>query len=213
MNNVRLILNERAQEIELYIKHLEFIEDTSDKILFKVMKANTLLMLYNLIEAIVSNSIDSIRHSIYENPDVEFDCLKEKIKTQIIKDLKKNISSENFVSRTNKISNDIIKLSFKKEVVSNGNIDLDKIKELAGVYGFDIKGSNFDETGHGKSITDIKGKRNDLAHGTYSFSEIGKDYSMVDIEKISNQTIKYLQFIIDRIEAYIQNQHYKMTVS
>lgn len=211
MNNVKIILAERTKEIGLYIEHLEFIESTSDKTLFKVMKANTLLMLYNLVEAVVSNSIDSIRHSIYQNRDVEFDCLKEKIKTQIIKDLKRNISPENFVKQTTKISNDIIKLSFKKEIVSNGNIDLEKITELAGVYGFNIKGSNFEETGHGKSITDIKGKRNDLAHGTYSFSEIGKNYSMEDLQKTSNQSIKYLEYITTQIETYIQNQHYKVT--
>lgn len=209
MHNVKLILKERKSEIELYLDHLGLIENTSDKILFKVMKANTLLMLYNLIEAIISNSIHSIRNSIYNNPDVEFDYLKAQIKIQIIKDLKSNISPENFVNQTTKISNDIIRLSFKKENISNGNIDHGKIVELADIYGFNINGSNYNETGHGNSISDIKGKRNDLAHGTYSFSEIGKDYSLEDLKKISKQTIKYLEFITSRIEMYIEGQQYK----
>ena len=209
MIEVKQILTERKKEIDLYISHLSSIENDADKTLFKVMKANTLLMLYNLIEAVVSNSINSIRNSIYIDQSVKFDCLKEQIKIQIIKDLKKNISPENFVKQTQKISNDIINLSFNKESISNGNIDLDKIKELSNIYGFTIKGSIYEETGHGNSITAIKGKRNDLAHGTYSFSEIGKDYSLEDIQKISNQTIKYLDFIILNIETYIQNQSYK----
>jgi hypothetical protein len=209
MTDVKQILTERKKEINLYLSHLSNIENDADKTLFKVMKANTLLMLYNLIEAVVSNSINSIRNSIYIDQSVKFDCLKEQIKIQIIKDLKKNISPENFVKQTQKISNDIIKLSFNKESISNGNIDLDKIKELSNIYGFTIKGSIYEETGHGKSITAIKGKRNDLAHGTFSFSEIGKDYSLEDIQKISNQTIKYLDFIILNIENYILTQSYK----
>jgi hypothetical protein len=212
MDNVKQILTERKKEIDLYLNHLTSVESDADKTLFKVMKANSLLMLYNLIEAIVSNSINSIRNSIYTDQTVKFDCLKKQIKIQIIKDLKKNISPENFVKQTQKISNDIIKLSFKKENISNGNIDLDKISELSEVYGFIITGSDYKETGHGIAITDIKGKRNDLAHGTYSFSEIGKDYSLEDIQKISNQTIKYLDFITNNIETYIQQKHYKTQV-
>lgn len=209
MINVKNILIERRNEINLYVQHLFNIEAVADKILFKVMKANTLLMLYNLIEAVVSNSIDSIRDSIHTNPVVRFDSLKEQIKVQIIKDLKKNISPENFAKQSLKISNDIIKLSFKRETISNGNIDLQRIKDLANIYGFEIMGSDYKETGHGKIITDIRGKRNDLAHGTYSFSEIGKNYSLEDIEKMSSQTIKYLDYITKNIETYIQNQQYK----
>lgn len=210
MNNVNIILEERKIEITDYINHLSNVESTINNTLFKVMKANTLLMLYNLIEAVISNSIDSIRNSIYNSPEVEFDCLKEQIKIQIIKDLKKNISPDKFVNQTVKISNDIIKLSFKKEGISNGNIDLEKIKELAQTYGFEISGSIYQETGHGSTITDIKGKRNDLAHGTYSFSEIGKDYSLPDLYKISSQTIKYLEFVASNIRIYLEQKHYKI---
>lgn len=212
MNDVNLILKERSEEINLYIKHLLIIESETNQVLFKVMKANTILMLYNLIEAVISNSINSIRNSIYNNPQVEFDCLKEQIKIQVIKDLKKNISPENFVRQAIKISNDIIKLGFRKESIANGNIDNERISELANIYGFEINGSDYKETGHGNSITDIKGKRNDLAHGTYSFSEIGKDYSLKDLEKISRQTINYLYYITSKIEAYIENKNYQVNI-
>ena len=108
MNNVKQILAERKNEIDLYIEHLANIENTNEKVLFKVMKANAFLMLYNLIEAVISNSIDSIRNSIYTNQSVKFDSLKDQIKIEIIKDLKKNISPENFAKQSQKISNDII---------------------------------------------------------------------------------------------------------
>ena len=88
MIDVKQILINRKIEIELYIEHLRIIENKADQVLFKVMKANTLLMLYNLIEAVVANSINEIRNSIYSNKDIEFVSLKELIKAQIIKDLK-----------------------------------------------------------------------------------------------------------------------------
>ncbi len=209
MIDVKQILINRKIEIELYIEHLRIIENKADQVLFKVMKANTLLMLYNLIEAVVANSINEIRNSIYSNKDIEFDSLKEQIKAQIIKDLKRNVSPDNFVKQSQKISNDIIKLSFKKENISNGNIDRDRIIELANIYDFNVNGSDYKKTKHGETLYIIKDKRNDLAHGTYSFSEVGKDYSLFEIEKISIQTIEYLDFVINNIELYIQEQQYK----
>lgn len=208
MIDVKMILSDREKEIDLYFSHISSIEDTSDKILFKILKANILLMLYNLVEAIVSNSVDTIRNNIYNDSSTQFDYLKSQIKSQIIKDLKKNISPDAFVQSCRNISNDIIKLSFKKEDISKGNIDRNVIIRLSDTYGFNVQNSIYQETKHGETLTIIKERRNDLAHGTYSFSEIGKEYSISDIEKIKNQTIKYLYFVIQEIETYLNNKNY-----
>ncbi len=208
MINVKQIIAERQNEINLYFEHLEKIEKEVDKTLFKIMKANILLMLYNFVEAIVSNSIDEIRDQIYNDIDVSFDHLKVEIRTQILKDLKKNISPENFVKSCNYVSNDIIKLSFKKEEISKGNIDRSTIIELATIYGFNVKQSNYGETAHGNTLKVIKDKRNDLAHGTFSFAEIGKDYSIQDIEYLKNKTIAYLNFVVSQIDIYIEEKKY-----
>lgn len=208
MINVKQIIAEREKEINLYFEHLEKIENEVDKTLFKIMKANILLMLYNLVEAIVSNSIDEIRDQIYNDEDVNFDHLKAEIRTQILKDLKKNISPENFVRNCYDVSNDIIKLSFKKEEISKGNIDRNTINELATIYGFNVKESNYNVTAHGNTLKVIKDKRNDLAHGTFSFAEIGKDYSLQDIEELKNKTIAYLYFVVAQIEIYIEEKEY-----
>jgi len=210
MNNVKLIFTERENEIELYYKHVCSFENDANEILFKILKANMLLMLYNFVEATISNTIDIIRTTIHNDDQTNFDNLKDKIKEQIIKDLqKKNISPENFSKLSSNISNDIIKLSFKKEEISKGNIDNETISNLSKIYGFNVNNSNYKETGHGRKLVSIKDRRNDLAHGTFSFADVGKDYSVQDLEKFKTETIKYVEYIINNVELYLNNKEYR----
>lgn len=210
MLEAKRILAERADEINLYFSFIssDLNENTTNATLVKILKANILLMLYNLVEAVVSNSVDAIRTNIYNEVNTNFDCLKNQIKIQIIKDLKGNIGAENFVNQCNNISNDIIKLSFRKESISKGNIDRAVISKIAAVYGFDVSNSNYQETAHGESLSIIKDKRNDLAHGTFSFTEIGRIYSIPDLENLKNQTITYLTFVVEKIETYLNSKQY-----
>ncbi|MFZ4262445.1 MAE_28990/MAE_18760 family HEPN-like nuclease [Sphingobacterium sp. HJSM2_6] len=209
MEETKQIILSRKNEINAYFDYLNAInEDNFDRTVFKILKANLLLMLYNFVESVVSNSIDAIRDNIYHDNETNFDCLKNEIKIQIIKDLKTNTSPEEFVKICTLVTKDIIKRSFKKEKISKGNIDREIISELSDIYGFNIKNSNYQETGHGESLTTIKLKRNDLAHGTFSFAEIGKEYTMPDLEKIKNQTINYLVFIVGEMEDYLANKRF-----
>ncbi|MFK7001306.1 MAE_28990/MAE_18760 family HEPN-like nuclease [Flavobacterium oreochromis] len=204
MEVTKQIILDRKSEIVNYLDYIKSTdEDNFDRTVFKILKANLLLMLYNFVESVISNSIDEIRDTIYNDNNTTFDNLKKEIKIQIIKDLKTNINAENFITSCMQISKDIIKYPFKKEKISKGNIDIEIIKELSLVYGFNIKDSNYLETGHGKTLSDIKIKRNDLAHGTYSFAEVGKDYTLTDLEKITTQTINYITFITDEISKYL----------
>lgn len=210
MLETKRVYLERVGEIEFYYNHLQREENTAESILFRVQKANLILMLYNLVESTVSNSIKAIREAIHNNVDVNFDCLKAEIKKEILIDLKNaTISAENFIKESRVISNDIIKLSFSIRAISNGNIDREAITRLSQVYGFNISNSDFEETGHGNTLEAIRKKRNDLAHGTYSFSQVGKEYSLQDLESLKNKTVKYLGNIVSNIESYLDTQSYK----
>lgn len=208
MQQTKRILEERSTEIDSYFCYISSVENNTDMTVYKILKANILLMLYNCIEAVVSSSVDAIRNNIHKDSSVDFNCLKTEIKKQIIKDLKQNISPEDFIRLCTEISRDVIKLSFKKENISKGNIDREVISSLAMVYGFNIKNSNYEETAHGNTLEIIKDKRNDLAHGLFSFAEIGKDYSTTELGKLKDQTIKYLVFVVGEIELYLSNKLY-----
>lgn len=211
MISVNQIFEERSKEINMYFDFISAKENEVEEDVFKILKANFILMLYNLLEAIISNSIEEIRIHIYKDDNVDFDCLKIKIKKQIISDLK-NISPENFINQTTIIKDDIIKVSFRKDKISNGNIDHEVISDLAEIYGFEVKNSDYNDTNHGSHLSIIKGKRNDLAHGTFSFTEVGKEYSIQDLDSYKTWTLNYLKFILDNVTSYLGDKKYKEVV-
>ncbi|HAP96084.1 MAE_28990/MAE_18760 family HEPN-like nuclease [Epilithonimonas hominis] len=212
MTNTKQILTDRKNEIGNYVQHLKTTQNTISGDLFKILKSNTILMLYNIVEAVISSAIEDIRHSIHNDPTTSFDDLKEEIKIQIIKDLRVNINAKDFINISSNLSTDIIKNSFKKEKISNGNISRKVVRDLSEIYGFQVQGSDYSKTKDGVVINDIKSKRNDLAHGTFSFAEIGRDYSYQDVEDLSNCTINFLEYIIGNIEVYLANKGYKAVI-
>jgi hypothetical protein len=206
MTDVKNTFNQRTTEIEAYFiflssyKHLNAGDD-----LFKILKSNLLIMLYNLIESSISNAIEEIHNNIYSNA-VSFNSLKEKIKSLVISNTKR-VNSDKFVSQINDIATDIVKHTFKKDELFNGNVDSRKIKKLSEQYGFNSN-TNYDKTKHGSHLVTIKDKRNDLAHGIFSFTEVGKEYTIQDLEEMKDKTVNYISEILNNIENYLLDQDY-----
>ena len=212
--------NRRKQEINLYFNFLEKIL-THDYITWSstdrervsidfrgIVKANIFLMLYNLAESSISGAIEQIHLSIKNDTTVSFDNIKDGIKTKLIKYLKNKKSAEKFILEVNNISFDIITSCFDKKTVFSGNTDREEIIKLARHYGFSFD-SDYSKTKHGEKLLTIKNHRNELAHGDVSFQEIGKEYTLSDIEEYKNEVIAYLEQIILNIELYINNKEYK----
>jgi hypothetical protein len=212
MVTTKRIFSERVQEIEEYSSFIEnFIANNNNESINKILKANLLLMLYNLVESTMSNAIEEIHNSI-DTSSVSFNDLRREFKTVLIGYLKKHLNPNDFVTSINDISKDIIKKCFVKQKLFNGNIDSRKIKEISSEYGFSCT-TNYNRTKHGKCLVDIKGKRNDLAHGIFSFTEVGKDYSTDDLKKMKEETVNYLDEILNNIKTYIANREYIGVIS
>jgi hypothetical protein len=206
MIDAKNTFNQRKTEIEEYFKFLnEYQPANADDNLFKILKSNLLIMLYNLIESSISNAIEEIHNNIYSN-SISFNLLKEKIKSLVINNTKR-VNSDKFVAKITDIATDIIKHTFKREELFNGNVDSRKIKKLSEQYGFNSN-TDYARTKHGSYLVTIKDKRNDLAHGIYSFTEVGKEYAIQDLEDMTNTTICYISEIIENIENYLINKEY-----
>ena len=93
-------------------------------------------------------------------------------------------------------------LRFKSDCINiSGNIDAQEIRNiLKQVGGHEIK--------DGRSLKTIKDKRNNLAHGEFSFSEIGKDCTVNDLIVYKDDAKEYLSKVLDEIESYINSQKY-----
>lgn len=212
MQSVKATFNDRVLEIQRYYS---FLDDYIDKVpnddLVKILKSNLLLMLYNLVESSMSNAVEEIHHVIYSN-SASFNTLKIPLRKQLIKFLKSHLNPNDFVININDIATDIVKQCFDKQKMFNGNIDGRKIRELSENYGFSVS-TDYNQTKNGNCLVIIKGRRNDLAHGVFSFTEVGKDYSIEDLEKMKDETIHYLEEIIQNIESYLTNQDYIVAVA
>lgn len=210
MLDVKRTFQERVKEINQYYTFINaFIPSNSDEDINKILKSNMLLMLYNLIESTACNAIEEIHNNIHAS-NVSFNTLKIELKEVIIKHVN-NRNPKKFVSDLTDIAIDIIKKSFDKEKVFNGNVDSKKIRELSKKYGFSST-TTYAQTKNGQTLVVIKGKRNDLAHGIFSFVEVGKDYSTQDLEKMKDETVFYLTEILSNIERYLNNREYIQAV-
>ena len=213
---------ERSQEVRRYFLFLKNLEYGSiqlnvmrannaqpkriDDDLLKTLKATGFLLLYNLIELIMTNAIETIFDDL-KNQNISFDDVRDDIKKIIIKNFKDNKSTDNLLADIQIISIDIISVSFNKQKLFSGNLDAKKVKETAEKYGFSYQ-TNPRKTDNGSDLLKIKTNRNDLAHGFKSFEEIGKNYNADDLLKMQKRVIYYLKAILQNIETYISNQEY-----
>lgn len=54
----------------------------------------------------------------------------------------------------------------------------------------------------------VKEQRNQLAHGTLSFVECGRDFTVIDLHEIKTEVEEFLSGFIDAIESYYDNKEY-----
>jgi len=226
MNDVKREFVKRVDEIELYFSFLENNITKEAKLIYpdntveefpndlnKIFKANCFLILYNLAESSVTNAIEAI-YTHLENENVCYDDLRFGIKNEIVKYLKTKINANKFIESTDSIAYDIITQCFNPEKLLSGNLDYRKVKGIAEVYGFShsilpmIEPDGTHLPIDSQKILSVKSKRNDLTHGIYSFTECGKEYTLLDLISIKNHIIEYLRQVINHIETYILEKKY-----
>ncbi|OQX05810.1 MAG: hypothetical protein BWK80_51675, partial [Desulfobacteraceae bacterium IS3] len=144
-----------------------------------------------------------------------FGELSENLKNIWIKQSMDSLKEGTFTQDTlNKQVLDIAESVLNKETITllkknldfSGNLDAKKIRELADRFGFDAPRD-------GRSLVTIKDKRNHLAHGDYTFSEIGRDYTVKDLDNFKTETFAFLSDAINKIEAFIVNKRYAVSKS
>ncbi len=188
-----------------------------DDELLKILKANGFLLIYNLVESACRNSLWEILSAI-QGKKLSYKKLTEEAQLlwikQKVKDLR-NAKDETLEKHIQSIATEVINnalVEFKKEtefIDLSGNIDAQKIRTLAEIYGFDSKVGDAKEKA-GADLEEIKKKRNHLAHGRVTFAECGKDYSVTQMCEYKKNAISYLESILSNIETYIKGGKYQV---
>lgn len=225
MDNTKLDFENRKLEIENYFKFLLIFDDDNTKIQYEknnqiviekiqpqfqiILIANAFLILYNLIESTVRNSIIEIYTKV-EDEELTFDKLSDNLQRIWVKQTTDKLKGNNFKPETLreyilKLAKDIlqketIKLA-KDKVDFSGNLDAVEIRKLADKIGFE-------KAVNGRNLVEIKNKRNRLAHGEQTFYDVGKDFSVGELIDFKNEAFDYLSNIINNIEKFLIEENY-----
>ena len=223
MNTTRSEFQKRMSEINVYFETLAMLDRgvcrivsqtltgeeeimPIDSELSKILKANGFVLLYNLIESTVRKSIDAILN-VVKDEGLTYGDLSDKLKKLWIKQEVKNINANDACIRVLDIAESVLKnelLLLKQECINiSGNIDAQKIREIAQMVGYD-------EPKDGAALKTIKDKRNHLAHGEYTFAEIGKEFSVKDLMTFKQKTEEHLKLVLTNVEEYINNKKYRV---
>lgn len=226
MNNTKNEFDKRKGEIDLYFDFLEklnhdfcIIEYSQDGVnpnnskvdpeLFKILKANAFILLYNLVESTIRQSIDAIFNKLYSDK-LCYNNLSEELRTLWVKhvstvkpDDPQHKKDKVVITVEKAINNEVLKLDSKCISIS-GNIDAQEIRNIANKFGL----KNFN-AGNGEELEKIKTKRNDLAHGRITFGDAGKDKTFNDLKDIKTSAYLYLESVIDNIDEFIKQGHFK----
>ncbi len=218
--------NERVAEIELYYSAIDDLylskisANNGEKYLegdfLKILKSNALLMVYNLVESTVMGGIMEIYDTLFQH-GITYRMVRREIQNiwfsfKFNQVYDKNAHYNSYRDKaaeiiTSILSDDTLTLDRKATDIS-GNLDAEKIRQICRDHGIQYRLGP--ESRGGVALEDVKNKRNNLAHGTMSFVECGRDYTIEDLKKIKNETVFFLQNILSGMKNYYDNQLYLM---
>lgn len=229
--NSRILFDERVEDIEQYFSFIELLINKKPTLYYEennkkhshsvpmdmthILKSNAFLLLYNLIEATISNAIEDIHDEILSDNSLSADELCINLTKIALKNIDES-TINNFDYSNTDASKIILNSWLKKhkDLIANnknplfsGNVDAKKIKQVADKYGFSFTTTKAKTRG-GACLVAIKNIRNALAHGSDSFLDKGRDTSIDDLTSFKKQTICYLDEILKNIETYIKSRQY-----
>jgi hypothetical protein len=168
--------------------------------LFKTLKANGFLLLYNLVESALKNCIEAIFDELKLRA-VSFDHCRAELRRIVLRNAKKR-DVDKVIQDLSLISIDLAFATFRKDELVSGNVDARLVRDFAADYGFEAP------KGKSDGLLTVKTNRNDLAHGLKSFSEVGRDFDLQRLEDIMAEVTTFLRALLDSVANYITSKSY-----
>ncbi len=168
--------------------------------LLKTLKANSFLLLYNLVESTVKNAIEAIFDRL-SRESISYDICRAELQRVVLKNLRAHNIKKIHVELRG-IAVDVVAKTFRKETMFSGNVDAREIRDTAKEFGF------LSPIANGNELLTVKANRNDLAHGDKTFAAVGADYDVPRLLKIANDIYDYLEEFVTNIENYLNTKAY-----
>lgn len=217
LEDAKIIFQDRCDETDEFFDFLEIVLERRTKItkhdssaflmapkLKKTLRANAILVLYNLIESTVRNFLHAVHVDMHENT-IHVVNLIDSLKEKILKDFKKSMKND-YINRIIDINHDIILESFDIDKICSGNIDAREIKNITAKYKIQYPYTKGSETSN--ALLQIKTGRNTLAHGKKSFAEYANNLTIDELLTMKEHTITNLSKLATNTESYIEEQKY-----
>lgn len=227
------LLNDRSVEVTAYLEFLKVAVERRAKIVAKdgdltlelshelthTLKANLVLLLYSAMEATLIQLLDEMHDAIKANC-TSVDNLNAQLLRVVLKTVKRD-ANEKVLSSIAPLHNSLFEFWIKDwEDRSSG-----KDKRVDGISGsvdsmvFYQQLAKFGvvpPTENGRAPADlsdytlqkVKNKRNELAHGEKSFTDLGRDLAAEDLESDSSKVFENLRKIADAVDRYLLDQRY-----
>jgi len=220
MQNVLQEFHDRVIEIEAYLEFIRQVDDNElllvraqspqpanepqgQQDLLRTFKASALLMLYNLMESSVTSAVEAIFDELAQR-EIPYDQCREEIRLVVLKNTKSH-DPQKLLPEIRTLASDIVTKTFRPETVVSGNVDAREIRQVAKRYGFPEPKSR------GDRLLTVKTNRNDLAHGSKSFAEVGRSFSVNDIIVIKIDVVTYLTETLNHVANYLSAKEYSLT--
>lgn len=168
------------------------------------IKAQFLIVLYNIVESTVCDCLNSFYDSITDE-ELTFSELSDDMKA-MWKNYLKRTSNPNFKKSDIELKDMAIRFESLAINIS-GSLDMRKIIDVFSKHGCKLDEMNRDK--YSNSFLVVKNKRNNLAHGNIPFSECGSNYMISDLQKIKDDILNGMQEIVTQAKEYINNRSYR----
>ena len=207
MHAVREDFYERAQELRIYLRHVQQVSERAksptELATAKSLRAAGYLLTYNLIEATARNAVTSVFDHL-RNKVVTFDALNRQLKCILLTHAQDRNPDE-LAADLQSIATDLVAKAFDSKRLFSGNVDARKLRDMAKRVGYSV---NQATRSAAPSLQIVKDYRNDLAHGNKTFAEVGRDATVEDLRKHAAHAIVYMREVIRNVDAYLTEQQY-----
>ncbi|ABM40222.1 MAE_28990/MAE_18760 family HEPN-like nuclease [Polaromonas naphthalenivorans] len=226
----RSLLNARATEVRAYLAFLQAALERGAELnarslaapleldieLTHTLKANTYLLLYNVVEATMTQLIGDIHRTVKQSGAV-LDELHPQMYLHILRrfqNVKIDIPETTALvpSGTAIIDHWLNDYETRAKAYSNyllsGNVDSKRIREIGRNYGFASLEKGQDAHLSHASLLTTKTHRNMLAHGEVSFRDCGQLLAYADVDRDTNGLLNCLVSVVDHVDNYLKRGLY-----
>ena len=183
---------------------IEIVNKDEVESVFKSMKSNATIMLYNLVEATVRTTMNDY-YANFNNQKLSYSDTISELKKIWIRNRSKNFNENNVSEQVFEMIEKIIdteyviSLDFDKDFSLSGNADVREIKSILKQHGLQYEDNILNN--YGGALRTIKDMRNSLAHGNISFEDNGRKLTVDDLERYKNKTFECIEYFIKIVNS------------